>query len=204
MSVLVNKIFQKAETLRSINLWQIINYGLSFVIFFFALLLLSSKLPIPGNLKTYSVMSGSMEPTIKTGSLVFVKSSSEYKVGEIVTFKNKQKSQETITHRIVGIETKDGEKFFTTRGDANATTDNEKILKEDIIGKVVYILPYLGYPVAFAKTLPGLFIFIILPALIIIYDEVFKIHHEILAIKTKRKAKSTQALKKKNDKSKKI
>jgi signal peptidase len=189
MSVLVNKIFQKAETLRSINLWQIINYGLSFVIFFFALLLLSSKLPIPGNLKTYSVMSGSMEPTIKTGSLVFIKPSSNYEVGEIVTFKNQEKAKETITHRIAEIETKEGERLFTTRGDANLTPDSKKITQGEIVGKVVYKIPYLGYPAAFAKTLPGLLIFIIIPALIIIYDEIFKIHREVLEIKTKRKAK---------------
>jgi len=45
-----------------------------------------------------------------------------------------------------------------------------------IIGKVVLIIPYLGYPIAFAKTKIGLWFLILLPAGLIIFVEIFKIY----------------------------
>ena len=51
-----------------------------------ALLLIISVLPITGNYKVMTVLSGSMEPTIKMGSIVVVKPQENYKIGDIITF----------------------------------------------------------------------------------------------------------------------
>jgi len=87
-------------------------------------------------LRMYTVKTGSMEPTIKPGDYIIIKSSSKYKLGDIVTYKNDK--DEYITHRIVAI----NKDIIVTQGDANNTID-EPIKKEQILGKVTYILKYL-------------------------------------------------------------
>ena len=66
-----------------------------------AILLIVSVFPIPGNYKVLTVFSGSMEPKIKTGSIVTVRPANDYKVNEIITF---NKEGNLVTHRIIDIE----------------------------------------------------------------------------------------------------
>jgi signal peptidase len=142
------------------------------------LLLLASILPIPGGVKVFVVQSGSMEPAIKTGSVVVVKSSSDYKVSDTITFGPYSKIKPPTTHRIAEI--KDGN--YITKGDANNAPDPRTVAKRDIIGKAVFSVPYLGYAVATAKQPYGFIILILIPAAIIVYDEVRKIIKEIKKI----------------------
>jgi len=137
-----------------------------------------SFFPIPGNYKIYTVLSGSMEPAIHTGSLIFVKPLIEYNEGDIITRNTKDKKA-TVTHRIIVKAEEKGEIYFKTKGDANDGEDTEKIAQEEIIGKSFLAIPLLGYPVSYAKTMQGLILLIIIPAIIIIYDEVRKIEKEI-------------------------
>ena len=80
---------------------------------------------------------------------------------------------------IVSKEEVQGKIAFQTKGDANQSADSEKFTKDGIIGKEIFKLPYIGYPVGYAKTTPGLILLIIVPAVIIIYDEMNKIKEEI-------------------------
>ena len=137
-----------------------------------------SFVPFPGNYKVFTVMSGSMEPAIGTGSLVFVKPMGDYNIGDVVTRRTTD-PKVTITHRIVSKEEIQGQIAFETKGDANDSPDGEKFTEEGIVGKVFATIPYLGYPVSYAKTTPGLILLIIVPAVIIIYDEINKIKDEI-------------------------
>ena len=82
-------------------------------------------------------MTGSMEPTISTGSLILVKEEKEYKVKDIVTYKN---DNEYVTHRIVKIENDE----ITTKGDNNNTED-KAFSKDKIIGKMIYELKIYGF-----------------------------------------------------------
>lgn len=107
-----------------------------------------------------------MEPAVKTGSLVFVIPSSLYRVGDIITFKSGTKT--TTTHRLVAVSADK----FRTAGDANNQPDPSLISAHQILGKVFYVTPYLGYIAAFAKTPPGFILFVIVPATIIIYEEI--------------------------------
>lgn len=142
-------------------------------------LVVFSFVNIPGNYKIFIVQSGSMEPAIRTGSLIFVKPMSDYNIGDIVTRRTVD-PKTTITHRIfskeVGI---DGQSSYITKGDANNTSDGEKFTKEKIIGKEFFTIPYLGFPVGFARTTQGLILLIIIPAALIIFDEMIKIKSEI-------------------------
>ena len=73
----------------------------------------------------YSVVSGSMEPAIPTGSMVFSKETSfdKLKEGDVITFMISD--EQTVTHRIKRINT-DKEKF-TTKGDANDVEDEDAV-----------------------------------------------------------------------------
>ncbi len=143
-----------------------------------------SALNIPGNYKLLVVLSGSMEPAIKTGSVVVVKPESSYKTGDVITFSEKNNPKITTTHRVFGID----EGGFITKGDANNSTDSARVAAEQIIGKTIFSIPYLGYPVSFAKTQQGLLLLVIIPAIIIIiYSEILTIKNEIIRILKKDK-----------------
>jgi len=130
-------------------------------------------------IKLFTVQSGSMEPAIKIGSLVFTKTESNYYKDDIITFFNTPTKKETITHRIYKVLNKDGNLYYQTKGDANDSADNNAISSEMIVGKTILTIPYLGYPIAFSRTLPGLIILIIIPALLIIIEEGFAIKEQI-------------------------
>ncbi len=148
-----------------------------------AVLLVWSALPIKNGPKVFIVQSGSMEPAIKTGSVVVVKSSSDYKVGDIITFGPYSKTKPPTTHRIYEMKVVGGEPVYTTKGDANNAPDTRTIAKRDIVGKVLLDVPYVGYAVAAAKTPIGFMLIIIIPAAIIVYDEAVKIIREIRKMK---------------------
>lgn len=138
-----------------------------------------SFVPFPGNYRVYTVMSGSMEPTIHTGSMIFVKPETDYNVGDVVTRKTDD-PKVTITHRIAEKKDDSGRVTFRTKGDANDGNDMEDVAKGLIIGKEIFKIPYLGFPVSYAKTVQGLILLIVVPSIIIIYDEAQKIKKEIL------------------------
>jgi len=132
-------------------------------------------LHIPGNFKSLVVLSGSMEPKIHVGSVVVVKPAPTYAVGDIVTFPHPTSPADLITHRIESIENG----VIKTKGDANKTPDNWEVAVGDVVGQVRFSIPYLGYAVNFAKTPKGFVLFIILPALLIIFNEILAIKREI-------------------------
>lgn len=78
------------------------------------------------------VLTGSMEPEIKTGENVIIKKCKDYKVGDIITYTTKD--LEVITHRIVS----ENEGRYYTKGDANNVEDAEPILNSQIYGKVIF------------------------------------------------------------------
>jgi signal peptidase len=82
-----------------------------------------------------------------------------------------------VTHRIAEIQDNGGQKTYSTKGDANRSEDEDSISYSQIIGKVVLVIPKLGYYVAYAKSLPGLMLLLVLPALIYILDELLKIRN---------------------------
>ena len=151
-------------------------------------LLLVSILPVPGNFKVKIVLSGSMEPTIKTGSIVVVKPADDYKIGDIITFQ-KRIDKEPTTHRIEDIRVVGGSPIYTTKGDANNAEDRGEIQKEEIIGKVLFSIPYLGYIINFIQKPIGFSLIIVLPAIVIVYDEARKVWREIAKLKNKKKDK---------------
>jgi len=89
--------------------------------------------------ESYIISTDSMEPTISVGDVVVVKKVRErtIKENDIITFHN---GVEIVTHRIIG---KSGDEFIT-KGDNNNVQDFRTVKYEDIIGKKVIIIPYMG------------------------------------------------------------
>jgi signal peptidase len=89
----------------------------------------------------YAVKTGSMEPTIHTGSLTYVDTHydvKKIKEKDIIAFK--LSDDLFVTHRVAEVH----DDYFVTKGDANNTVDNRYVYDDEIIGKVVFSIPYLG------------------------------------------------------------
>ena len=149
-------------------------------------LLLVALFPIKGNYQIKIVKSGSMEPSIKTGSIVVIKPSSNYTVGDVVTFGKDTKTDIPTTHRIVSSRAQDGVILFTTKGDTNEDKDTNEIRQSDVNGRVLFDVPYFGYIIDLARKPLGFIVLIIIPTLIVVYDEVVKIVREVKKMRKKK------------------
>lgn len=150
------------KTLKIISILFIATFGIAFLIL---------STPWAGY-RAFSVMSSSMEPALKTGSLIITKHSPTLSSGDIITFINPAaKQREFITHRIQKIENDKGFVRITTKGDKNNSLDSWVLAGGGVVGKVVFSVPYIGYFMSFLKSKAGIIIFILLPALYIIFDE---------------------------------
>lgn len=143
-----------------------------------AVLLVLSSDRSPVDLRSFTVLSGSMEPSLHTGGVVFIRPTDTYTSGDIVTYQVREENI-TVTHRIIAVKQENGELSFITKGDANEDPDPAPVSRDQIVGKVVFSLPLLGYAVNFAKTKAGFIALIVLPAFLIIVSEVFSIFQEI-------------------------
>jgi len=152
------------------------------LLFSVSLLFLTVFFPLK-NIQILKVLSGSMEPAIKVGSLILVKKVKvgRISVGDIITFHSQEEPGLLITHRVVGKEEKDGELWFSTKGDANDTADISRIKFDQIDGKVLFSLPLIGYVSAWISSLWGFLGLIVLPAVYIIVSEVFNIKNLVEA-----------------------
>ena len=103
----------------------------------------------------FAVVSGSMEPEIPTGSLVYVKSTNplEVKAGDIIAFHAARDPGTIVTHRVV--ENHENEKELITKGDANKTNDMNPTRYDYVVGKVEYHIPKIGFAAQMITSLPG-------------------------------------------------
>lgn len=111
-----------------------------------AVIILCSLLVLPEMIgfHMYHVISGSMEPTIKVGSLLYVREENveEIKEEDIIAFYSSVEEGSIITHRVVKNNIVSG--AFRTKGDVNDTEDPTPVPYENFIGKVVLTIPYIG------------------------------------------------------------
>ena len=107
---------------------------------------------------TYVVLSGSMEPAHKTGSLIYAREANvdELQVGDVIMFQS-QNLQTIVTHRIVDIKEDDGGRQFQTKGDANDAPDAQLVTEANVVGKASFSIPYMGYVANYIQNPPGLY-----------------------------------------------
>ena len=134
---------------------KILSTALVSVVVLLAVLLVGVRLV---GFTPYTVLSGSMEPTYHVGSIVYVKKVdvTTLKVGDPITFR--LTNNVIATHRIIEIHGEGTPELgFRTQGDANETVDGITPA-ENVIGKVYFSIPYLGYVSNFVQKPKGLFI----------------------------------------------
>ncbi|MDR2702829.1 MAG: signal peptidase I [Cellulomonadaceae bacterium] len=122
---------------------------LSNVIIALILLIVATVALVPRLLgaEPLTVLTGSMQPALRPGDIVVVQPTAveNLSVGDIITFQQISGDPTLTTHRIVNI-VRDGNAVIevVTRGDAN-NTDDAPLIPEQIVGRVVYSIPLLGY-----------------------------------------------------------
>jgi signal peptidase I len=127
-------------------------------------------------IRSYTVLTGSMDPTIPVGSIIYNLKNLGYNVGDVVTFKTGKDI--LVTHRIVEVMS-NGEVMYLTKGDANSVPDSSYITADKIIGKTYLSIPFIGRAAGMLKTPSGLLTAVFLPAAVIILFELWNIKKEI-------------------------
>lgn len=161
------------------TIWKIAYYAFTAAVLGIAGVLVFSLIPMKGNVQVKIVSSGSMEPAIHTGSLAIILPQDTYEMGDIITFGEDTREQIPTTHRIIDSRVESGSLIFKTQGDANEDPDAQEVHENEVIGTVIFSIPYLGYIIDFAKKPLGFFLLIIIPASAIILDEIIKIVKEL-------------------------
>lgn len=139
------------------NILKIIFFLIAIPILVFSLIIMikariyPDKVPDVFGYKPMIVLSGSMETSIFTGDLAFVKivDTDSLKENDIIAFRNE--SDTVTTHRIVEIVNEDGSKLFRTKGDNNDTEDADLVKQSLIEGIYVFKIPGLGNVLMFLK-----------------------------------------------------
>jgi len=151
---------------------DILSWVLFFTIAFLGIFTIASNTSIMGGYKSFLVLSGSMEPTINTGDIVIVHSNSNYYIKDVVTFR--EKDGRIVTHRIVKVQDATDSTLFETKGDANRSGDEAAVDIRNVLGRVVFVVPKIGFLVGFAKSLPGFLLFIVFPGVFLVSGELIR------------------------------
>ena len=159
-------------------------YKYSFAGFLVILLLFLVIIPmLSGSLHFLIVLSGSMEPEISPGDIVVTEYSKPSNINrnDIITFKQPSEFDKDryVTHRVVNITKIYNVTYFQTKGEANDNPDVKLVSETDLIGRVKFVIPYLGYIPFYASQPIGFFIFVIIPGSLLITNEFINILKEL-------------------------
>ena len=133
----------------------------------------------------YTIISPSMTGTLNVYDVAFTMrvDTDKLKEGDIITFysTNSFFGGTPITHRIIEIvDVPDSGKMFRVKGDANPKADEEKVIPSNVVGKVMFKIPQLGRVQFFLASKGGWIIAIMIPALVIISYDIYKIFRLVL------------------------
>ncbi|MBQ9662016.1 MAG: signal peptidase I [Oscillospiraceae bacterium] len=126
-----------------------------------AVILTSIPLAIPRLLgyETYNVTSGSMEPALPVGSVIYVEAvePDKVQVGDIIAY---YVDSTVVTHRVVENRIIGGE--YITKGDANEMEDFSSVQYRDLVGRVRYHVPLLGgYLMIFSSQVTKIYLLVL-------------------------------------------
>ena len=119
-----------------------------------------------------------MEPAIQTGAIIVIAPANDYNTNDVITF-NLGRNDIPTTHRIIDERIVGGESRYVTKGDANEERDPQEVANEDIEGKVLFSVPFVGYVLDFARQPFGFAILIGVPAAYIALEEGINIFTEV-------------------------
>lgn len=153
------------------KVFKIINHVTTALLFFLlismAFLVISSKAsggePEVFGYQLKTVLSGSMEPGIKTGSVIAVKPGGDktrFLTGDVITFQ--EEGGKLITHRVTEVIESGGNVMYRTKGDNNNAEDKNLVMSQNVVAEYTgFTIPYLGYFTNFAQSKNGAFLLLI-------------------------------------------
>ena len=125
------------------------------------LLMVFAGLSFTGNIKARIVLTGSMEPAISVGDVIITVPITRKapQIDDVITYQAKRFNGENVavfSHRIIDGDIENG---FIVKGDANKSPDPQKPKAEDILGVVIFAIPFIG------KLLTPKALFLLIPCL---------------------------------------
>lgn len=139
-----------------------------------------------------SVLSGSMEPGIQTGSIVALKPGGDmnrFKKGDVITFRNEENL--LITHRVVEatMNNATGEAMYRTKGDNNDAPDMNPTSSTNVVAEYTGVtVPYVGYAMNFAVSKAGSVVLMIVPGLMLLLYALYSSWKAVAALEKKNAA----------------
>jgi signal peptidase I len=170
---------------------SIIIYGLLVCM---VLMVISSKMS-GGTPKVFghelmTVLSGSMEPGIKTGSIISVTPVSDpgkFKKGDVITFKASDAPDKLITHRIIDVQKVNSSVQYITKGDNNDAKDPTPVPATNVVAQYDnFTIPYVGYLLSFVKSKMGAVLMLIVPGVLMMVWSIISIWKAISSIDPKK------------------
>lgn len=150
------------------KVWDTFTTILVVIVVVLAVMLVGVRLT---GIQVFTVLSGSMEPTYHTGSLLYVKSVdyTEIEAGQVITF---MLDEDTIaTHRVVEVVADEEDESvirYRTKGDANDAEDGSLVHYKNVIGTPIFSIPYMGYVANYIQNPPGTYIAISAGAILLL------------------------------------
>ncbi|WP_163099384.1 signal peptidase I SipW [Peribacillus alkalitolerans] len=117
-----------------------------------------------------TVLSGSMEPTFKTGSIILVKkpeNQKSLKVKDVISFR--QSDGSIVTHRIIDVIKQGNSVNYQTKGDNNKNADTNLVIPQNIVAVYSNItIPFIGYFLKYASSSVGTALLLIIPGFLLL------------------------------------
>lgn len=140
----------------------------------------------------YVIISPSMVPNINVLDAVVTMrvDPKDLNKNDVITFVSKDPAHSgiTITHRIVGVKkTASGDFAYRTKGDNNNIEDKTLVSYDNVIGKVILRIPYIGYLQQILLSRFGWILLIVLPCLLIVIGDIVKLFKVILGVSDNKK-----------------
>ena len=133
--------------------------------------------PVLLGMRSFAVLSGSMEPVLATGDIVVDEpiGPRQVRVGDVVTFSDPERPGRRITHRVRSVRFAGARARFVTKGDANDSVERWDMDANGRLGRVVYRVPAVGYVLACLGDPRAKFALIVLPAALLALLELARI-----------------------------
>ena len=133
-----NDIFKSKERINATNPRNIIPLVIGIIL---AIWFATGIFPI----KPVAIATGSMEKELYAGDVVIIKkcNSNDIIVGDIIEY---QMEGYTVIHRVIEKNQRNGEFYFITKGDNNKMPDALEVKENQVIGRVIFKIKYIGYP----------------------------------------------------------
>jgi signal peptidase len=144
-----------------------------------------------------TVLSGSMEPRIQTGSVIAVKSLDEeertqLQKGDVITFKEDENM--LITHRVIDVISTNSGVQYATKGDNNNTPDSSLVLANNVVAEYNgFTIPYAGYLINFSQSPNGSILFMILPGVLMLGYSIISIWRVLRQVEERQNTNSNEA-----------